>query len=166
MEVSLKMQKIIGHFMIFFPTSTIHNSLNFLIFWMVQVSKYHSRYLKVIKIDPKIQRVKGRSCHDWTRSCSYWSQEHISLKFQDMEVVLVAMSPHNHPQQLLFTKKEYWHKKFVQTCQSSSKHFLDLGARVLNFKGVYLAHILVFLNDSNDILLLKGLSTNHFKSSK
>ena len=76
------------------------------------------------------------------------------------------MSPHYHPQQLLFTKQECWYKKFVQACQISSKHFLDLGARVLNFKGVYLAHLLVFLSDSKDILLFKGLSTNHFKSFK
>ena len=44
--------------------------------------------------------------------------------------------------------------------------FLDLGARVLNFKEVYLAHILVFLSDSKNILLFKGLLTNHFKSFK
>ena len=74
-----------------------------------------------------------------------------------MEVVLVAMSPHHHPQQFLFTKEEYWHKKFVQTWQSSTKHSLDLEARVLDFKGAYLAHLLVFLSDSKDILLLKGL---------
>ena len=59
---------------------------------------------------------------------------------------------------------------FVQegssNCQSSSKHFLDLGTRVLNFKEVFLAHILVFLGDSKDILLLKGLLINHFKSSR
>ena len=60
-----------------------------------------------------------------------------------------------HPQQLIFTKQEYWHKKFVQTCQSSSKHSLDLEARVLNFKGAYLAHLLVFFSDSKDILLFK-----------
>ena len=83
-----------------------------------------------------------------------------------MEVVLVAMSSHYHPQQLLFTNNLCWYKKFVQNCQSSSKHFLDLGARVLNFKGVYLYHLLVFLNYSKDILLFKGLSINHFKSSK
>ena len=61
---------------------------------------------------------------------------------------MVAMSPHHHPQQILFTKEEYWHKKFVQTWQSSSKHSLDLEARVLDFKGAYLAHLLVFLSDS------------------
>ena len=127
---------------------------------------FGSSHFKVIRFDSKVQGVDWRSCHVWTRPCSYWSQEHISLKFQDMEVVLVAMSPHYHPQQLLFTKKEYWHKKFVQTCQSSSRHSLDLEARVLNFKGVYLAHLLVFLSDSKDIILFKGLSTNHFKSSK
>ena len=78
----------------------------------------------------------------------------------------MAMSSHYHPKQLLFTKKEYWYKKFVQTCQSSSRHSLDLEARVLNFKGVYIAHLLVFLSDSKYILLFNGLSTNHFKSSK
>ena len=83
-----------------------------------------------------------------------------------MEVVLVAMSHHHHPQQFLFTKEEYWHKKFVQTWQSSSKHSLDLEARVLDFKGAYLAHLLVFLSDSKNILLFKELPTNHFKSSK
>ena len=71
-----------------------------------------------------------------------------------------------HSQQFLFTKEEYWHKKCVQTCQSSTKHSLDLEARVLNFKGAYLAHLLVFLSDSKDIILFKGLLTNHFKSSK
>ena len=45
MEDSLRIQKIIGHFMIFFSTSTIHNSLNFWSFWMFQVSKFHSRVL-------------------------------------------------------------------------------------------------------------------------
>ena len=44
--------------------------------------------------------------------------------------------------------------------------FLDLGARVLNFKKVYLAHLFVFLSDSKSILLLKWLLTNHFKSLK
>ena len=83
-----------------------------------------------------------------------------------MEVVLVAMSSHFHPQQLLFTKHLCWYKKFVQNCQSSSKHFLDLGARVLNLKEVYLAHILVFFSDSKSILLFKWLLTNHFKSFK
>ena len=83
-----------------------------------------------------------------------------------MEVVLVSMSYHYHPQEILSTKQKCWYKKVVQNCQSSSKHFLDLGARVLNFKEVYLAHILVFLSDSKDILLFKGLLTNHFKSFK
>ena len=83
-----------------------------------------------------------------------------------MEVVLVAMSPHHHSQQFLFTKEEYWHKKFVQTWQSSTKHSLDLEARVLDFRGAYLAHLLVFLSDSKNILLFNELPTNHFKSSK
>ena len=83
-----------------------------------------------------------------------------------MEVVLVVKSSHYHPQQLLLTKQECWYKKFVQTCQSSSKHSLDLEARVLNFKGSYLAHFLVFLSDSKYILLFKGLLTNNFKSFK
>ena len=39
-------------------------------------------------------------------------------------------------------------------------------SKVLNFKGIYLAHLLVFLSDSKDIFLFKGLSTNHFKSFK
>ena len=125
-----------------------------------------SSHFKVIIFDSKVQGVDWRSCHVWTRFCSNWSQEHISLKFQDMEVVFVAKSSHYHPQQLLFTKQEYWYKKFVQNCQSSSKHFLDLEARVLNFKGVYLAHLLVFLSDSKYIFLFKELPINHFKSSK
>ena len=83
-----------------------------------------------------------------------------------MEVVLVAMSPHPHPQQILFTKEEYWHKKLVQAWQISSKHSLDLEARVLDFKGAYFAHLLVFLSDSKNILLFKELPTNHFKSTK
>ena len=83
-----------------------------------------------------------------------------------MEVVLVAMSPHHHPQQFLFTKEEYWHKKFVQNWQSSTKHSLDLEARVLDFKGEYIAHLLVFLSDYKNILLFKELPTNHFKISK
>ena len=138
------------------------------LFWKKWNGKIYFGFItfQSYQIDSKVQWVDGRSCHDWTRSCSCWSQEQISLKFQYMEVVLVAMSPHHHPQQLLFTNKEYWDKKFVQTCQSSSKHSLDLEARVLNFKGAYLAHLLVFLSDSKDILLLKGLSTNHFKNSK
>ena len=83
-----------------------------------------------------------------------------------MEVVLVAMSPHHHPQQSLFTKEGYWHKKFVQIWQSSTKHSLDLEARVLDFKRSYLSHLLVFLSDSKDVLLLKQLSTNQFKIFK
>ena len=83
-----------------------------------------------------------------------------------MEVVLVAMIPHHHPQQFLFTKEEYWHKKFVQTWQSSTKHSLDLEARVLDFKEAYLAHLLLFLSDSKTIILFKELPTNHFKISK
>ena len=59
-----------------------------------------------------------------------------------------------------------WYKKVVQNCQGSSKHVLDLGARVLNFKEVYLSHLLVFLSDYKDIFLFKGLSINHFKSLK
>ena len=78
---------------------------------------------------------------------------HVSLNSQDMEVGLVAMSSHYHPQQIIFTKQEFWYKKFVQNCQSSSKHFLDVGARVLNFKEAYLTHLLVFLSDSKDMLL-------------
>ena len=78
----------------------------------------------------------------------------------------MAMSPRHHPQQILFTKEEYWHKKFVQTWQSSTKHSLDLEARVLDFRGEYLSHILVFFSDSKYILLFKELSKNHFKSSK
>ena len=35
--------------------------------------------------------------------------------------------------------------------------FLDLGARVFNFKGLYLAHLLVFLIYSKEILIFKGL---------
>ena len=76
------------------------------------------------------------------------------------------MSSHYHPQQLLFTNNVCWYKKFVQNCQSSSKHFLELGARVLNFKEVYLAHILVFLSDYKEMLLFKVVSTNHFNSFK
>ena len=79
---------------------------------------------------------------------------------------LVAIGPHHLPQQFLFTKEEYWHKKFDQTWQSSTKHSLELEARVLDFKGAYLAHLLVFLSDSKNILLFKELPTNHFKSSK
>ena len=105
---------------------------------------FSSSHFKVIRFDSKVQGVDWRSCYVWTRPCSYQPQGHSSLKFQYMEVVLVDMSPHHHPQQLLFTKEEYWHKKFVQTCQSSLKHSLDLEARVLNFKGAYLAHLLVF----------------------
>ena len=118
---------------------------------------FGSSHFKVIRFDSKVQGVDWRSYHVWTRPCSYWSQEHISLKFQDMEVVLVDMNPHYHPQQLLFTKKEYWYKKIVQTCKSSPRHSLDLEARVLNFKGVYLAYLLVFLSDSKDIFLFKVL---------
>ena len=69
---------------------------------------FGSSHFKVIRFDSKVQGVDWRSCHVWTRPCSYWSQEHISIKFQDMEVVLVAMSPHYLPQQLLFKKQEYW----------------------------------------------------------
>ena len=127
---------------------------------------FGSPHFKVIKIHSKVQGVDWRSCHVWTRPCSHWSQVHISLNSQDMEVVVVAMSSYYHPQQLLFTKHLCWYKKFVQNCQSSSKHFLDLGARVLNFKEVYLAHLLVFLSDSKNILLFKELPTNLFKSSK
>ena len=87
---------------------------------------FSSSHFKVIRFDSKVQGIDWRSCHVRTRPCSYWSQEHIYIKFQDMEVVLVAMSPHHHPQQLLSTKEEYWHKKFVQACPSSSKHSLDL----------------------------------------
>ena len=118
------------------------------------------------QIDSKEQGVDGRSCHDWTKSCSHWSQVYIYLNSQYMEVFLVAMSSHYHPQQLLSTKQKCWYKKDVQNCQSSSEHFLDLGVRVLNIKEVYLAHILVFLSDSKNILLLKGLLTNHIKSFK
>ena len=75
----------------------------------------------------------------------------------------MAIGPHHHPQQFLFTKEEYWHKKFVQTWQSSTKHSLDLEARVLEFKGAYIAHLLVFLSDSKYILLFKGSLTNHFQ---
>ena len=126
---------------------------------------FGSPHFKVIKFDSKAQGIDWRSCHVWTRICSHWSQMN-TLNSQDMEVVLVAMNSHFHPQQLLFTKHLCWYKKFVQNCQSSSKHFLDLGARVLNFKEVYLAHILVFLSDSRDILILKGLLKYHFKISK
>ena len=83
-----------------------------------------------------------------------------------MKLVLVAIGPHHHPQQILFTKEEYWHKKFVQTWQSSTKHSLDLEARVLDFKGAYLAHLVVFLSGPKNILLFKELPTNNFKSSK
>ena len=38
--------------------------------------------------------------------------------------------------------------------------FLDLGARVLNFREAYFAHILVFLSDSKNMLLFKWLSIN------
>ena len=107
-----------------------------------------------------------KNSHVWTRFYSIWSQVHISLNYQDMEVVLVAMSSHFHPQQLLFIKHLYWYKKVVQNFQVSSKHFLDLGSRVLNFKEVHLSHLLVFLSDSKDIILFKGLSTNNFKSYK
>ena len=83
-----------------------------------------------------------------------------------MEVVLEAMSPHHHSQQFLFTKEEYWHKKFVQDWQSCTKHSLDLEARVLAFKGAYLAHMLVLLSDYKNSLLFKERPTNHFKSFK
>ena len=122
--------------------------------------------LQSYQMDSKVQGVDWRSCHVWTRSCSYWSQVNISLNYQDMEVVFVAMSSHFHPQQLLFTKKLCWYKKVVQNSQSSSKHFLDLGARVLNFKEVYLAHLLVFLSDYKNILLQKGLLTITSKVSR
>ena len=86
--------------------------------------------------------------------CPSQSLRDSNLTFEvGMEVVFVAMSPHHHPQQFLFTKEEYWHKRFVQTWQGSTKLSLDLEARVLDFKGAYLAHILVFLSDSKNILL-------------
>ena len=91
---------------------------------------------------------------------------YISLNSQDMEVVLMSMSSHYHTQQLLFTKQEFWHKKVVQNCQGSSRHFLDLGARVVNFKEAYLSHLLVFLSDYKEILIFKWLLTNHFKGLK
>ena len=65
------------------------------------------------------------------------------------------------------------YKAFVlvqEVCSKLSKFlkafFLDPGARVLNFKEAYLAHLLVFSSDSKYIILLKGLSPNHFKSFK
>ena len=78
----------------------------------------------------------------------------------------MAMSPHHHPQQILLTKEEYWHKTFVQIWQSSTKHSLDLEARVLDSRGACVAHLLIFLSDSKIILLFKEFPTNHFKSSK
>ena len=64
MEDDLRIQKIIGHFMIFFPTSTIHNSLNFCIFWMVKVSKYHSICLFNSKFFGQEQITRERKCLD------------------------------------------------------------------------------------------------------
>ena len=95
----MRFSKLLHGFMSLFPCPGQHSlrDSNFTIVVdleeMASQGYFGSTYFKVIKIDSKVQRVKGRSCHDWTRSCSYWSQEHISLKFQDMEVVFVAMSP-------------------------------------------------------------------------
>ena len=146
---AMRFIKLLHGFMSLFPCPSQHSlrSSNLTIGLVLEElpwkSCFVSSHFKVIRFDSKVQGVDWRSCHVWTRPCSYWSKEHIS-------------------QQLLFTKQEYWYKKFVQTCQSSSRHSLDLEARVLNLKGVYLAHRLVFLSDSKGILLFKGLSTNHF----
>ena len=64
MEFALKMQKIIGHFMIFFPTSTIHNSLKFWGFWMIRVSKCHSRDLLHSIFFGQEQILSGKPCLD------------------------------------------------------------------------------------------------------
>ena len=58
---------------------------------------FGSLHFQVINIDSTVQGVDCRSCHGWTMPCSHWSQVHISLNYQDMEVVLVAMSSHYHP---------------------------------------------------------------------
>ena len=71
---------------------------------------------------------------------------------QDMEVVLVAMSSHYHPQQLLSIKKSVGTRRLFKIVKVPQSIFLDLGARVLNLKEVYLSHLLVFLNYSKDIL--------------
>ena len=64
MEGALRIQKIIGYFMIFLPTSTNHNSLNFWRFWMVQVSKCHSRDLLHAIFFGLEQILGGRPCLD------------------------------------------------------------------------------------------------------
>ena len=100
----------------------------------IRFSKLHHGFMSLFPCpSQKLERSKPHHC-----SC-----------FEvGMEVVLVTMSPYHHPQQILFTKEEYWHKNFVQTWQSSTKHSLDLEVRVLDFKEAYLAHLLLFLSDS------------------
>ena len=73
-----------------------------------------SPHFKMIKFGSKVQGIDWRSCHAWTRLCSHWSQMHISLNSQDMEVVVVSMSSHCHPQQLIFKNQFCWYKKVVQ----------------------------------------------------
>ena len=96
----------------------------------------------------------------------HWSQVHNYINSQYLEVLMVAMVPDYNPQQLLITWKKYLFKKVDQNWKGFPRHFVSLGARVLNFKGVYLAHIFVFLSDYKNMLLFKLLSINHFKSFK
>ena len=66
---------------------------------------FGSQYFKIIKFGSKVQGIDWRSYLAWTRLCSHWSQMHISLNSQDMEVVVVVvdMIYNYHPQQLIFT---------------------------------------------------------------
>ena len=75
--------------------------------------------------------------------------------------VLIIILNNLYLQSICFGTRSFF--KIVKVPQGM---FLNLGARVLNSKGVYLAHLLVFLSDSKDMLLFKELSTNHFKFFK
>ena len=128
---------------------------------------FGSPYFKIIKFDPK-------STRGWLKKIVMFGQDFIPFDHKWMFLSIIKIWKwfwflwalniilNNFYLQI----KSVGTRRLFKIVKVSSKHFLDLGARVWNFKEVYLAHLLVFLSDSKNILLLKCLLANHFKSFK
>ena len=129
---------------------------------------FGSPRFKVIKFDPKkVQGVDwkkivmfGQDFVPFGHKCIFLSTLKI-WKWLWLLLFLIIILNNFYLQSICFGTRSLF--KIVKVPQGM---FLNLGARVLSFKGEYLAHLLVFFSDSKDIILLKGLSTNNFKGFK
>ena len=81
---------------------------------------------QIVKNSSKVQGLIEEVWPSWTSLWFHWSQVHISLISQYLEVVLVAMVSPYHPKKLLLTWQKYLYKEVCPNCKGFPRHFVTL----------------------------------------